>query len=75
MSLQQQLTEIVGNAFEAEGIERSYGGVVVSQRPASAYYPCNGALPAQARRVRNRRRGRREGRGARAHDIGHARRG
>lgn len=55
MSLQQQLTEIVGNAFEAEGIERSYGEVVVSQRPELADYQCNGALSAQRSVGRNPR--------------------
>ncbi|MEE8486133.1 MAG: arginine--tRNA ligase [Acidimicrobiia bacterium] len=46
MSLQQQLTEIVSDAFEAEGVNRSYGEVVVSQRPELADYQCNGALAA-----------------------------
>lgn len=46
MSLQQQLTEIVSGAFQGEGVERSYGEVVVSQRPELADYQCNGALGA-----------------------------
>ena len=46
MSLQQQLTEIVGDAFQAEGVDRSFGDVVVSQRPELADYQCNGALAA-----------------------------
>jgi arginyl-tRNA synthetase len=44
MSLQQQLTEILGDAFEAEGVDRAFGEVVVSQRPELADYQCNGAL-------------------------------
>ncbi len=46
MSLQQQLTEILGDAFEAEGMGREFGEVVVSQRPELADYQCNGALAA-----------------------------
>ena len=46
MSLQQQLTEILGDAFEAEGMARDFGEVVVSQRPELADYQCNGALGA-----------------------------
>ncbi len=55
MSLQQQLTEIVGDAFEAEGVDRSFGEVVVSQRPELADYQCNGALAAAKSVGRNPR--------------------
>ncbi|MEN8040180.1 MAG: arginine--tRNA ligase [Actinomycetota bacterium] len=55
MSLQQQLTEIVGAAFEAEGVDRSFGEVVVSQRPELADYQCNGALAAAKSAGRNPR--------------------
>jgi arginyl-tRNA synthetase len=55
MSLQQQLSEIVGDAFEAEGVDRSFGEVVVSQRPELADYQCNGALAAAKGAGRNPR--------------------
>ena len=55
MSLQHQLTEIVGDAFEAEGVDRSFGDVVVSQRPELADYQCNGALAAARSAGRNPR--------------------
>ena len=46
MSLQQQLTQIVSDAFVAEGVSADFGEVVVSQRPELADYQCNGALGA-----------------------------
>lgn len=55
MSLQQQLTDIVGDAFVAEGVDRSFGDVVVSQRPELADYQCNGALAAAKSVGRNPR--------------------
>ena len=55
MSLQHQLSEIVGDAFEAEGVDRSFGEVVVSQRPELADYQCNGALAAAKGAGRNPR--------------------
>ncbi len=55
MSLQQQLTDIVGDAFAAEGVDRSFGDVVVSQRPELADYQCNGALAAAKSAGRNPR--------------------
>ncbi len=55
MSLQQQLSEIVGDAFESEGVDRSFGEVVVSQRPELADYQCNGALAAAKGAGRNPR--------------------
>ncbi|RLE11333.1 MAG: arginine--tRNA ligase, partial [Actinobacteria bacterium] len=55
MSLQQQLSDIVGDAFEAEGVDRSFGEVVVSQRPELADYQCNGALAAAKSARRNPR--------------------
>jgi len=55
MSLQHQLTDIVGDAFEAEGVDRSFGEVVVSQRPELADYQCNGALAAAKGAGRNPR--------------------
>ncbi|MFV1970451.1 MAG: arginine--tRNA ligase [Acidimicrobiia bacterium] len=55
MSLQQQLTKIVRDAFEAEGVDRSFGDVVVSQRPELADFQCNGALAAAKSAGRNPR--------------------
>ena len=46
MSLQQQLTELFGQAFAASGLDASAGVVAVSQRPELADYQCNGALGA-----------------------------
>ena len=55
MSLQQQLTRIFGDAFDAEGVDRSFGEVVVSQRPELADFQCNGALGAARTVGRNPR--------------------
>jgi arginyl-tRNA synthetase len=55
MSLQEQLTTIFGDAFEAEGVDRSFGEVVVSQRPELADFQCNGALGAAKTAGRNPR--------------------
>jgi len=46
MSLLSELSAIVGEAFAAEGIDRSYGNVVVSQRPELAQFQSNGAMAA-----------------------------
>ncbi len=46
MSIYDQLTEIVGDAFAAEGIDRAHGVVVRSQRPELGQFQANGALPA-----------------------------
>jgi arginyl-tRNA synthetase len=46
MSVQSKLSERFAAAFEASGTERSFGEVVVSQRPDLADYQCNGALAA-----------------------------
>ena len=46
MSLQQQLTDLFGQAFVAVGLDASPGMVAVSQRPELADYQCNGALSA-----------------------------
>lgn len=40
------LTELVGGAFEAEGLPRNLGQVQVSDRPDLAQFQCNGALAA-----------------------------
>lgn len=55
MSLQQQLTQIVSEAFVAEGVAADFGEVVVSQRPELADYQCNGALGAAKGLGRNPR--------------------
>jgi arginyl-tRNA synthetase len=46
MSLLSELSRIVGEAFATEGVEPSYGGVVVSQRPELAQFQANGAMAA-----------------------------
>jgi arginyl-tRNA synthetase len=46
MSLLEDLSAIVGEAFAAEGIDRAHGGVVVSQRPELAQFQVNGAMAA-----------------------------
>lgn len=55
MSLLDTLSAMVGDAFEAEGIDRSFGAVVVSQRPELAQFQCNGALGAAKAAGRNPR--------------------
>lgn len=42
----QYLTNILGDAFADCGYDRSYGEVVVSNRPELGQFQCNGALPA-----------------------------
>ena len=46
MSLLGSLSDRFGDAFEALGLDRSFGEVVVSSRPDLAQFQCNGALPA-----------------------------
>jgi len=55
MSLQQQLTDLFGQAFQAAGLEASAGTVAVSQRPDLADYQCNGALGAAKKAQANPR--------------------
>ncbi|HTC84655.1 MAG TPA: arginine--tRNA ligase [Rhizomicrobium sp.] len=45
-SLAAELSELVGQAFAAEGISDSFGLVQVSDRPDLAPFQCNGALAA-----------------------------
>jgi arginyl-tRNA synthetase len=45
-SLSAALTAIVGDAFEAEGLARTFGQVQASDRPDLAPFQCNGALAA-----------------------------
>ena len=55
MSLQSDLTSIFEDAFSAQGVDASFGEVVVSQRPELADYQCNGALGAAKKVGRNPR--------------------
>jgi arginyl-tRNA synthetase len=45
-TLTARVTELFDGAFAALGLDRSYGEVVVSNRPDLADLQCNGALPA-----------------------------
>ncbi len=54
-SLVAALSDIFGDAFVAEGLDRSYGEVGVSQRPELAQFQCNGALAAAKPSGRNPR--------------------
>jgi len=45
-SLPNLLSEIVGRAFAAEGLDAGFGKVTVSNRPDLAQFQCNGALAA-----------------------------
>lgn len=45
-SLLAKLSALFGDAFEANGLDRTFGEVTVSQRPDLGQYQCNGALPA-----------------------------
>jgi arginyl-tRNA synthetase len=46
MSLTATLSQLFGDAFVAQGLDRAYGEVVVSARPDLAQFQCNGAMPA-----------------------------
>lgn len=54
-SLLDRLSEVVGNAFEAEGLDAEYGRVQRSDRPDLAPFQCNGALAAAKREKKNPR--------------------
>ncbi len=45
-SIIQKLSDIVGLAFTAEGLDASFGRVVFSDRPDLAQFQCNGAMAA-----------------------------
>ena len=45
-SIIQKLSDIVGQAFAAEGLDASFGRVVFSDRPDLAQFQCNGAMAA-----------------------------
>ncbi len=55
MSLTATLSEIFGDAFESQGLDRSFGQVVVSARPDLAQFQCNGAMPASKQARKNPR--------------------
>ena len=55
MSLISQLSQVFGDAFEAQGLDRAFGEVVVSARPDLAQFQCNGAMPAAKQAGRNPR--------------------
>ncbi len=55
MSLTSTLSQIFGDAFETQGLDRSFGQVVVSARPDLAQFQCNGAMPAAKQARRNPR--------------------
>ena len=55
MSVLDELTKAFGAAFEAVGLDASYGEVGVSQRPELAQFQCNGALAAAKQAGKNPR--------------------
>jgi len=55
MSLVKRLTDELAQAFAAEGVDASFGEVVVAQHPELADYQCNGALSAAKAAQRNPR--------------------
>lgn len=46
MTLKDDLSVIVGEAFAAEGLDHALGAVKTADRPDLAQFQCNGALPA-----------------------------
>ncbi len=55
MSLAATLSEIFGDAFESQGLDRALGQVVVSARPDLAQFQCNGSMAAAKRAGKNPR--------------------
>ncbi|HKX73803.1 MAG TPA: arginine--tRNA ligase, partial [Acidimicrobiia bacterium] len=55
MTLLNDLSRLVGEAFASEGLAARWGEVVVSQRPELAQFQCNGALAAAKESERNPR--------------------
>lgn len=45
-SLITQLSDTLGQVFEAEGLDKAFGRVIVSDRPDLAQFQCNGAMGA-----------------------------
>jgi arginyl-tRNA synthetase len=54
-SLLTKIGSLFGDAFEANGLDRSFGEVTVSQRPDLGQFQCNGALPAAKQKKENPR--------------------
>lgn len=54
-SLAQTLSDIVGTAFEAQGLDRAFGRVTVSDRADLAQFQCNGAMAASKQAKKNPR--------------------
>jgi arginyl-tRNA synthetase len=54
-SLTHHLSTIVGDAFDAQGLDRALGRVTVSDRPDLAQFQCNGALAAAKAAKKNPR--------------------
>lgn len=55
MTVLQSLSGILGQAFEAEGLDKSFGMVRVSDRPDLAQFQCNGAMAAAKAAKKNPR--------------------
>ena len=55
MSLITTLTSTFADAFESQGLDRSFGQVVVSARPDLAQFQCNGAMAAAKQAKKNPR--------------------
>lgn len=55
MSLLSKLSDILGDAFMADGLDKSFGRVTVSDRPDLAQFQCNGALAAAKAAKKNPR--------------------
>lgn len=54
-SLVTQLSDILGQAFEGEGLDKSFGRVIFSDRPDLAQFQCNGAMAAAKAAKKNPR--------------------
>lgn len=54
-SLVTKLSEILGQVFESEGLDKSFGRVIVSDRPDLAQFQCNGAMAAAKSAKKNPR--------------------
>jgi arginyl-tRNA synthetase len=54
-SLITQLSNILGQVFESEGLDKSFGRVIVSDRPDLAQFQCNGAMAAAKSAKKNPR--------------------
>ncbi|MCP4306338.1 MAG: arginine--tRNA ligase [bacterium] len=55
MSLTATLSQMFGDAFASQGLDTSYGTVVVSARPDLAQFQCNGAMAAAKQAKKNPR--------------------